>query len=404
MPQFTYRALDTEKQLKTGSVEAPTRGDAIIKLRQQHLQPLAVSLQTEASDTAARPMENRGVSLSIGQQMLFFTTLQQTQAAGITLAASLDMLATQARGALRQLAQQMSEAIAKGESLSQQMDRFESRFTPPCPALMRAGDVSGKVPEMAAECNQWLATIVVARRQAITELIYPAIVLAFALFVPAILYIVLAYLGKSMVIDQTIFNGARSAFLISMLSGLGLLALAVIVIVLKRFSNTVPAIKIALDKIAWNTPIYSAMERSGAQSRFLRALGSLYHAGLPPAQCLEYASQSAGQMVIAQRVAPHVNTVRNGGTLAAALLASDTMPISVTSQMLVAETSGKIDESLIRLSAMLDDIHRNAVRRVVIIAGALGLLFAMALGSISILNMGIGLKNGYENQLNGIGP
>ncbi len=320
------------------------------------------------------------------------------------MAASLDMLATQSRGGLRQIAIQMRDAIAAGESLSQQMERFESRFTPPCPALMRAGDVSGKVPEMAAECNQWLATITVARRQAITELIYPVVVLVFALFVPAILYIVLAYLGKSMEVDQTIFNGARSAFIISRSCGLGLLAVCAIVIVLKRFSHTVPAIKIALDKLAWNTPIYNAMERSGAQSRFLRALGSLYHAGLPPAQCLEYACQSAGQMVISQRVAPHVNTVRNGGTLAAALLASDTMPMSVTSQMLIAETSGKVDESLVRLSAMLDDIHRNAVRRVIIIAGALGLLFAVIMSATSIINMGVGVRNGYENQLNGIEP
>ncbi len=405
MPQFTYRALDTEKQLKTGSVDAPTRGDAILQLRQQNLQPLNVTLQTTATAPApTRTTEYRGVPLSLGQQMLFFTTLQQTQAAGITLAASLDMLATQAGGALRQMAQQMRDAIAKGESLSQQMDRFESRFTPPCPALMRAGDISGRVPELAAECNQWLATIVTARRQTITELVYPVIILVCALLVPAFPYIVLTFLGHSIDIDPTIFNGTRTAFMSSIFTGLALLAIATIVILLKRFSHTVPAIKNALDNISWNTPVYSAMERSGAQSRFLRALGSLYRAGLPPAQCLEYACQSSGQTVITRRVSPHIDTVRNGGTLAAALLASGIMPVSVTSQMMIAETSGKVDDSLARMSAMLDDIHRNAVRRVIIVTGLLGLLFAMSIIVTMILKMAIGVKDGYLNQMNGIEP
>lgn len=80
------------------------------------------------------------------------------------------------------------------------------------------------------------------------------------------------------------------------------------------------------------------------------------------------------------------------------------MPVSVTSQMMIAETSGKVDDSLARMSAMLDDIHRNAVRRVIIVTGLLGLLFAMSIIITMILKMAIGVKDGYLNQMNGIEP
>lgn len=404
MPQFTYKALDGNKQLKTGNIEAPTRGDAILLLRDQQLQPLDVTLQTAVPTANQRPAGERGAPLTIGQQLLFFTTLQQTESAGIPVISAMDLLASQSRGNLRSIAQQMQQAILKGESLSQQMTRFEGRFTPPCPALIRAGEISGKVGEMAAECSQWLATITVARRQAVSELIYPVIMLAFALFVPAIPAIVLANLGESMAVDPSIFAGAKLAFHNSMIRGLILAIFVAVILAIRYISNFKPAVKNALDSFAWHMPIYNSMERSGAQFRFLRALGSLYHAGLPPAQCLEYACQSAGQMVIAKRISEQISAVRNGGTLAAALLASNTMPLAVTSQMLVAETSGKIDESLVRLSAMLEDIHRNAVRRLLVITGLLGLVYAMVVGGISAIDMMKGVVGGYQNQINTIEP
>lgn len=402
MPQFTYRALDPDKQMKTGDIDAPTRGDAILLLRQQKLQPLDVTLRTTQASTDPGKVSDRGAPLSIGQQMLFFTTLQQTQHAGIPLVSSFAMLATQSRGNLRDIAYQMQLAMTNGESLSQLMTRFEGRFSPPCPALIRAGEVSGKVPEMAAECTQWLATITVARRQAITELIYPAIMLVFALFVPVIVYLVLANLGQTMAIDQTIFGGSRSAVQVSVINGLWLIGIIALILVLRRLSNHMPGVKNAIDTFTWNFPIYNSMERSGAQSRFLHALGSLYHAGLPPAQCLEYAAQAAGQMVIKKRVLAQVDAVRNGGSLATGLLVSDTMPVAVTSQLMVAETSGKMDESLVRLSAMMTDIHRNAVRRVLIITGVLGLLYAMGQIIVSIIGLGKGIGKGFMQEINTI--
>ena len=334
--------------------------------------------------------------------MLFFTTLQQTQNAGFTLAAAFDMLATQSRGRLRYLASQMSKALQAGGSLGDEMDRYQNYFTPPCAALIRAGEVSGKVPEMAAECNRLLATVVAARRQAITEMIIPITVIAAALLMPAVVYIVLYFLGQSMAVDQTIYVGSKQAFQGAMLRFGILMALIVGCVFIKRLSTHIPALHRALDNIVWHLPITGSLVRTGAQSRFLTALGALYRAGLPPAQCLEYASQSAGQMVISDRILAQVPVVRNGGNIADALVAARIMPVMVTSQIIVAETSGKLDEATLSLTTELQDIHRHSIRRFLVIFGVVALLVAAYFAFISILGMAKGGINSLQNQINSI--
>ena len=384
-------------------------------LRQRNLQPIEVTLPGQPSlakpvapkvGTSVPPAQQVGYalrgSLSIGQQMLFFTTLQQTQHAGFTLAAAFDMLATQSRGRLRQVARQISTALQAGGSLGDEMSRYESFFTPPCAALIRAGEVSGKVPEMAAECNRLLATVVAARRQAITEMIIPLAIITSALLMPGVVYMVLYFVGQSMAVDQTIYVSSKLAFQNAMLRFGILMALIVGCVFIKRLSNQVPALHRALDNIIWHLPITGSLVRTGAQSRFLTALGALYRAGLPPAQCLEYASQSAGQMVIADRILAQVPAVRNGGNIADALIATRTMPVMVTSQIVVAEKSGKLDEAALTITTELQDIHRHSIRRFLVIFGVLALLVAAYFAFISIFGMVKGGINSLQNQIDSV--
>jgi general secretion pathway protein F len=394
MPTFRYRAYGGRGEFAEGRIEAASASAASDMLWAQGLTPFHM----QSTDEAAKPWWQRDVFARTGSspaQLATFTRDFATlNSADIPLDDALRILSEQApSSAMRAVVAGLLAEVLNGVPLSDAMSKHPQIFAADYVSVVRAGEVGGTLGQVLEEMADLLERRMEIRNRIRSALVYPAILVVFALvtvtlivgvLVPGIAPIFVES-GRPMPAFIQIVLAVQSHWTEILIS---ILAVAAAAISASLTALRRPQVRLAIDRCKLRPPLLGAFTLQQETARFARNLGTLLRAGVP----LLPASTSARAVIVNRYIGAGIDAaidaVREGSSLHRALQSHANLPPVALRMISVGEEAGKLDRMLLRAAAMFEQqTQRSLDRFMTILTPALTLSIALLVGGLILTVM-----------------
>lgn len=352
MPAFAYTARTPGGELRSATIDAPTRDEAVALLRRMRLAVVKVD------EAAAKPKPAGKVP---ARDVVIFTRQFSTMInAGLPLVQALDILAKQSDNkALQQVTRAVVFDVESGATVSDALGRHPRVFTDLYTNMVAAGEAGGILDTILMRLATFLEKNDALVRKVKGAMIYPAVIMGVAAICVTVL------LWKVIPVFETMFSSVKmqlplptrvviglsrfvNGYWWAIGGGATLLAEAV-----RRYYAT-PDGKLAIDRLMLKLPVLGDVLRKSAVSRFTRTLGTLIGAGVSILDGLEITARTAGNRVIQDAILASRASIAGGDTIASPLAKSQVFPPMVISMIAVGEQTGGLDEMLTKIADFYD--------------------------------------------------
>jgi len=378
MSLYLYRAYDAAGQMVSGSFEAGS-----VAALEQRLRQTGVWLLEARESTAAGTLSGNA-RLSRGDLTGLFVQLHLLLRSGVNLPIALRRLAEDLnKDRAGPVLAALGESVSQGVSLHRAMKAHPRAFSDQVVAVVQAGEVSGKLPEVfesLAEYFEWMDGLMGEIRQA---LIYPAMVCAAAtaLVLGLFTFVVPKFvdLVRGLSMRPPALTRAIMAISATILHAWPLLLGAAILGPLAfRLAWRSPRFASGFDRATMRLPVFGPMITMFALSRFARNLGMLYRSGIPLVRGLEICRDLVGNRALSRALDEVRRGVSEGVPLSRCLGRFDFFPPTLVTMIATGESSGSLDFSLQSLSEYYDQVIPRRIKVVFAIFNPLVMLALIA--------------------------
>jgi type IV pilus assembly protein PilC len=134
-----------------------------------------------------------------------------------------------------------------------------------------------------------------------------------------------------------------------------------------------------------------------ALARWSRTLSALTTAGVPILQALDITGKTAGNAVVERAMGAVVDSVKSGGTIAAPLRDAPVFPSMVSNMIAVGEETGAVDTMLTKIAEFYEDEVAAAVKALTSILEPVMIIFVGGMVGIIVISMYLPLFNVYNS-------
>jgi type IV pilus assembly protein PilC len=354
MPQFTYTARAVNGELKSATIDAPTRDDVIKQLRQLKLNVVKI-------DEGTANRKKRGGSIKMRDVVIFTRQFSTMINAGLPLVQALDILANQSENpALKDVTRQVVFDVESGNTLADALRKHPKAFSELYVNMVAAGEAGGILDTILMRLAVFMEKNDALVRKVKGAMIYPSVIMAVAAIAITVLLIFVIPTFQDMFASANIALPLPTRIVIGMSHALknywymvlgGIIA---IFIAIKRYYRT-PNGKLTIDKLLLKMPVLGDVLRKSAVSRFTRTLGTLISSGVSILDGLEITAKTSGNRVIQDAIMESRSSIAGGDTIAAPLKKSAVFPPMVISMIAVGEQTGGLDEMLTKIADFYDE-------------------------------------------------
>lgn len=391
---FAYRAVDASGRVVTGSISAANEAEVSRRVRAEGKIVLEIirdlpgmagrERQVKASEAGDRRVR-RGELVGFCRQM---GVMLET---GVPVSEALDAVSARAGSPeFKALLAGVSAEVHAGSALSASFTRRPRAFPTIVISLIRAAEASGSLGLMFGRVGDYLAREEQTRRRVKGALTYPLImVVAGVLIVGGLVAFVLPrfaaiYAGKgaTLPLPTRMLLGLSDAIVHGWTTWLPAVAAASVAGFLWRRSVSG---RRALDRAALATPVLGGLNRSAFLARSFRTLATLLAGGVHLLDALSIARSLTGNSRLHLFWDRLEKAVRDGRQLSDAMSDDGLVPADVTAMVAAAERSGRLPQTLERISAFVDEELDSDVKRVTAMIEPLTILFlGTAVGGIAL--------------------
>ncbi len=391
MPRYSYKARDAAGNASVGVIEAPSRDDALSRLRAERktvtdLLEGGAPIDVEEIKTkrAARGVKREEVIACSAQLSVMLET-------GVPLAEALDAFLKHARsGNLRRVISIVNEHVASGCSLSASLAVFPTVFPTLMLALVKASEASGTLGTMLKRVSEYLAKERRTAKQITGALTYPLVMIAIAAMVT--LFLIIWVLPRFARIYQSrsaaLPTPTRIVLAISntlqnqwpmLVAGLVAAAVGGYLLKSSKSGNRI------LDIIRVRAPVLGPMFANYYLARATRTLATLLAAGVGLVDAIKIVKGVSNNCLWIKLWDDTLESITSGSTMADVLSESRLMSAPVVSMISAAERSGRLPETLDRIAdsaeADLDEAVKSATQ---LIEPAMIMVMGCVIGGIAI--------------------
>ena len=290
MVGYRYIAVDSAGREVRGHVEAPDASEALSRVRELGHLPVEVQAvaRKEAAGGRGAGAQGRSGRITRSEVTAFTRQLSDLTGAGLPIDRALSVLIEQSdNAALASMLVEVQREIRGGRSLSETLAAYPRHFSPMYTNMLRAGEMSGQLPEVATRLAEFLEREQERRSQIVSAMVYPLLLLGVAVlsvvfllaFVVPRLSGVFDDLGADMPLPTVVLlatTGLIGRYWWILLGGL-----AGAWVFGKGFAAT-EAGRRQIDALALRLPVVGRITTRVVISRFARALGTLLGGGAHP--------------------------------------------------------------------------------------------------------------------------
>lgn len=363
MSMYQYRAYDAAGKTVTGSLEAESLTAVETRLKNAGIWLL------EAKEGIGLT-QVRGSRLTVQRSELinYFVQMSLLLRAGITMPNALGRLADDFKDTkFGQVLETLREKVVTGVPLHQAMAEFPKIFSLEVTAIVQAGEISGKMPEVFESLSsyfEWIDQLVGDVRQA---LIYPLMVIGASMSLVLMLFTFVVPKFVGLLTDLNLKVPLLTKVVMTISNGLIhgwplVLAVVVGIPMLLKISLRSKAFGYAFDRAKMNLPIFGSLIAMFALSRFTHNLAMLYKAGIPLLRGIEICRNLVGNRAIEKSLDDVHRGVLEGTPLSKCLSAHDVFPQTLVTMISTGETSGTLDFALQSVSDYYNKIIPRRIK------------------------------------------
>ena len=369
MPVFAYRAADRRGQTVDGVMEAPDARAVIERLHREAYFPVKVTPQGERRAW-------RDFSLSRGiraRDLLAFTQQLATLVeAGMPLDRALSILEELAPNArVKAVVTDVLHGVRGGSSLSDALAKHHPRpFSRLYINMVRAGEKGGVLEATLRRLAEFQEA-----RQAFTEaivsaLIYPAVIttvgagaIVFLMtFVIPRFATIFADMGQAIPLPTQILLATSLA--LQSYWWVGVLIVFGAILAWRMWTGTAEG-RLQWERLLLRLPLLGALMIKIETARFARTFGTMLRSGVPVLGALAVVGDIMTNQIVGRAVHRLSDTVKRGGTVAAAMQEHTPFPPLAIHMVRVGEETGRLEDMLLKTAETVEADVRSELRRLI---------------------------------------
>lgn len=365
MAYFQYKARDRSGKLVTGFVEAPTK-DAATKLL--HEKQLFITGLTESRDAQSLQASLKVKRVGFGEIVNFTRQLSTMVVAGLSLPEALSILKNQTQNtAFVQVLNEIEHQIVGGGNLGDALAKYPQHFSAIYIALVRAGESSGQLDQVLARLADSLEQQREFRSKVAGAMIYPVIiVIGMGLVVMIMMTVVIPKLTE-LYRDFGVDLPFTTQLLISVSQFFVRFWWLMIAAVLggiygfARWRKTALG-ELVVDTVTLHIPLFGELQKKIILVEFTRTLSMLISSGIRLLDALRILKDALGNVLFRNAIVDISKKVEHGFPLGDTFSQYTVFPPIVSQMMKVGEETGKLDDTLLKLSLYFQSESENLVK------------------------------------------
>jgi len=400
MSTFVFKAMDLAGVKAKGEVEADSKQAVSDQLRARGLIVLEI-----ADKHASREIELEFLkSVKPSELAVFSRQLSTMISSGMSILRALYVLEEQTESKfLKETIVAVRKDVEAGLSLSDAMARHPKVFSPLFVAMTQAGEAGGVLEGALLRVADQLEKDASLRRQIKSAMVYPTLVIIFAV---GVMMALVAFLVP-------VFEGVFKQFggeLPSITKVSVAMSHAVTGYWWLLFGGTAAIVVAFLKwkKSSWGRPQWDrfrlrvpmkigAIVQQVAVARWSRTLASLTSAGVPLLLALEITGRTGGNVVVEEAMDSVIASVKRGGTIAAPLAEEPIFPTMVTHMVGVGEETGALDSMLDKIAEFYEDQVEASVKALTSIMEPVMIIVIGGIVGFIVISMYLPLFTVYNN-------
>jgi len=352
-----------------GTIDAPNLQMAGDRLYQLGYFPIKIEEEGETVSFNLSDLWQRFQQVKLEGIIFFSQQLSTLYRAGVPLLTGLMSLAQQTENKkLKTILEAISHQIEKGSTLFEAMAKYPEVFTPVYVNMIRAGETSGMLGQ-SLDRFVTLADRELRTQQRVKEATrYPKIVLlsltiAFGVLITFVIprfVEVFSRFNTPLPLPTLIMIGINHVFhvywylILPILFGTPLL--------IRHYIRTAKG-RYLWDRIKIKIPVFGPLFLKIALSRFAYFFVMLNRSGIPILQTLAITSSTIDNVILSQAIEEIGKKVRGGSSLTDAMSESGRFTPLVIQMLSVGESSGTLDEMLMRVTEYYDMEVDNSIKK-----------------------------------------
>jgi type IV pilus assembly protein PilC len=396
---FVFKAMDLAGVPAQGEVEAESKQDVANQLKERGLVVIDIGTKYRSKELNVELFARvKPKDLAIASRQL--ATMVTS---GMPILRALYVLETQTdskllAGTLADVRKDVEAGLLLSDSLARHPKVFGDLYV----SMVRAGETGGVLEECLLRVADQLEKDAALRRQVRSAMVYPALIITFAV---GVLLALVAFLIP-------VFEGVFKQF------GGKLPALTQIMVDLSHLVTKQWYLLIVflvggigfflwVRKSKWARPRWDAFKlripmkigdvvQKVAIARWSRTLSSLTSAGVPILQAIEITGKTAGNAVIERSMEDVITSVKAGGTIAEPLKSAKAFPPMVAQMVGVGEETGAVDSMLSKIADFYDSEVEAAVKALTSILEPVMIMFVGGIVGVIVVSMYLPLFNIYN--------
>lgn len=351
--QYSYKATTADGKIMQGLIDASDVGTAANYLRGRGFFPITIAVKTTGGFLAFLSL---GSKVNNSDLVFFTRQLSSMLASGLTLMQALNILKTQIqKPEMNTVLETIIKDIEDGKSFSNAIQKYPQVFSPIYISLIKTAESSGLLDKVLLRLADNLEKQAKLKGTIKSALMYPAIVVTGMILIVIIMMIFvipqLAALYENLDVPlplPTLIIMGLSSFVINFWPVvIGMIAL--LIFSYKRWRAS-EAGKLLTDSIVLRLPVFGKLNNEIILTEFTRTLGLLIGSGTLVVEAFAQASGVTGNVLYTNAIAGIARRIEKGVSIGDAMLAYPLFPQIVVQMVKIGEETGKLDESLLKVS------------------------------------------------------
>lgn len=359
---FVWEGTDKRGVKMKGEQSSKNANFLRAELRKQGITPTVVKVKPKALfGSAGKPVSPKEVAF-------FSRQLATMMKSGVPIVTSLEIIeGGQKNIRMTKMVEQIRYDIESGSSLSEAISKFPVQFDELYRNLVKAGESAGVLETVLDTIASYKENLEALKGKIKKALFYPAVVIAVALLVSAILLIfvvpqfeaVFKQFGADLPAFTKVIVGASRFMVSNWYIVFGAIFAAIFAFIF--FKKRSLAFQHFIDRAILKLPVIGQIMHNSSIARFSRTLAVTFKAGVPLVEALDTVAGATGNTLYEKAVFRIRDDVAVGYPLNMSMKQVNLFPHMVIQMTAIGEEAGALDAMLFKVAEYYEQEVNNAV-------------------------------------------
>jgi type IV pilus assembly protein PilC len=359
---FVWEGTDKRGVKMKGEQSSKNANFLRAELRKQGITPSVVKVKPKPLfGSAGKPVTPKEIAFLSRQ-------LATMMKSGVPIVTSLEIIeGGQKNVRMTKMIEQIRYDIESGSSLSEAISKFPVQFDELYRNLVRAGESAGVLETVLDTIASYKENLEALKGKIKKALFYPAVVIAVALLVSAILLIfvvpqfeaVFKQFGADLPAFTKVIVGASRFMVSNWYIVFGAIFAGIFAFIF--FKKRSLAFQHFLDRVILKVPVIGQIMHNSSIARFARTLAVTFKAGVPLVEALDTVAGATGNTLYEQAVHRIRDDVAVGYPLNMSMKQVNLFPHMVIQMTAIGEEAGALDAMLFKVAEYYEQEVNNSV-------------------------------------------